>query len=467
MNMTFQALRSSNLQKLLSTVILHGRTLRKHAARPWTRTSAVPPLGSVAALKSLCEQLLSGRGEASGVALATEICEAYKQLGGAEKAEFFICLAEEYGPDWNDAREAWNAHEQSDSPENFRRLIKALEPPRQELFRRINHAPDGTAALVAMRTDLLNAAPANSRLRVVDDDLTHLLQSWFNRGFLVMQRIDWSTPADLLEHIIRYEAVHEINDWEELRRRLLPADRRCYAFFHPSLADDPLIFVEVALTREMPGSIQSVLDKGRVAARQDEATTAVFYSISNCQPGLKGISFGHFLIKQVVEELSRELPNLKTFVTLSPVPDFRNWLDTSDVAAAAFEEDKEASALFRQPDWPENAGAGAALEPLLMRLAAHYFLKARDDRGRSVDQVARFHLGNGARLERLCWLGDTSPKGLATSAGLMVNYLYKLDQVEANHEAYAKDNSVMASGAVKQLLLPRTKRKGTFGFRVR
>ena len=229
---------------------------------------------------------------------------------------------------------AWDDYRQEASPINLQSLLEAVEPPRQELFRRLNLAPGGTAALVSMREDLIKHGGKEPELRKVDDDFAHLFGSWFNRGFLIVRPIDWSTPADILERIIRYEAVHEIQGWDDLRRRVQPSDRRCFAFFHPSLVDEPLIFVEVALTREIPASIQGLLAEEREVLPVGEATTAVFYSISNCQPGLRGVSFGNFLIKQVVEELSRELPSLTTFVTLSPVPGFAAWVAKRGSASA-------------------------------------------------------------------------------------------------------------------------------------
>jgi malonyl-CoA decarboxylase len=267
----------------------------------------------------------------------------------------------------------------------------------------------------------------------------------------VLRRIDWSTPANILEQIIRYEAVHEIRDWDDLRRRIDPVDRRCYAFFHPALADAPLIFVEVALTETIPGSIAPLLAVNRQPVPTDRARTAVFYSISNTQRGLGGISFGNFLIKQVVEELRRELPKLDTFVTLSPVPGFMSWLKQANDLPLA-EEERNILKQLDDPNWIESEPISAELREALEPLAAHYFLRARTSKGRVIDSVARFHLGNGARLERINWLGDLSPKGLRESAGIMVNYLYRLDDIEKNHEAYANDGEVVASSAVKKLL---------------
>jgi malonyl-CoA decarboxylase len=267
----------------------------------------------------------------------------------------------------------------------------------------------------------------------------------------VLRRIDWSTPANILEQIIRYEAVHEIRDWNDLRRRIDPVDRRCYAFFHPQLNDEPLIFVEVALTETIPTAIAPLLAAERQPVPIERARTAVFYSISNTQKGLGGISFGSFLIKQVVEELRRELPKLDTFITLSPVPGFMQWLKKADDVPVS-DEERTLLENLDKPDWFEDAEMTAQLRAVLEPLAAHYFLKARTPKGRLIDSVARFHIGNGARLEKIDWFGDLSPKGLRESAGVMVNYLYRLEDIEKNHEAYANQGDIAASSAVKKLL---------------
>src|SRR5438093_411285 len=333
----------------------------------------------------------------------------------------------------------------------FSDLLPTISERGRRLLRRLNRAPGGTSDLVAMRADLLALMKGNKDLAALDRDVVHLLSSWFNRGFLVLRRIDWSTPANILEQIIRYEAVHEIRDWNDLRRRIDPVDRRCYAFFHPQLNDEPLIFVEVALTETIPTAIAPLLAAERQPVPIERARTAVFYSISNTQKGLGGISFGSFLIKQVVEELRRELPKLDTFITLSPVPGFVQWLKQADDVPLSDEERTLLEALDR-PDWFKDAELTAQLRAVLEPLAAHYFLKARTPKGRLIDSVARFHIGNGARLEKIDWLGDLSPQGLRESAGVMVNYLYRLEDIEKNHEAYANQGEIAASNAVKKLL---------------
>jgi malonyl-CoA decarboxylase len=441
----------SFLQELMNTVAEQGRQYL-----PWPLRGA----GAGDEMETLAAALVSSRGEASGVVVARELLSRYRTASADEKRAFFRYLAEALQPDREQARIAAGAFAKEPTDATLARLQAAVESPRQEFFRRLNLAPGATAEIVAMRRDLLRQPkgdPAlSAALAQVDGDLMHLLYSWFNRGFLVLRRIDWQTPAAILDKIIAYEAVHEIQGWDDLRRRLDPADRRCFAFFHPSLIDEPLIFVEVALMAASPEGIADVLHEERKATAGGPApTTAVFYSISNCQEGLKGISFGNFLIKQVAEELAKEHPSLKTFVTLSPVPHFARWLDRVRADAAAgivTAADRTALASLNNPEWVDEPAVEIVLKPTLMALAAHYFLLAKTADGRPVDPVARFHLGNGARLERINWLGDASGKGLAEAHGLMVNYRYELKEIEANHEAYANEGTVVASRAVKSLL---------------
>jgi malonyl-CoA decarboxylase len=402
----------------------------------------------------LCEDLLSRRGEASGVALAREILLRYGELKPGSRIAFFEELASRFGPDPGRLRAAATAWLSSPHEAAAANLHRASEPRRLELIRRLNLAPNGTASLVRMREQLLDAMDHRGDLDVIDDDFLHLFSSWFNRGFLVLRSIDWSTPARILEKIIRYEAVHEIHDWNELRARIDSPGRRCYAFFHPALVDEPLIFVEVALTRGIPDAIEPILSGNGQPADLDRANTAVFYSISNCQRGLAGVSFGHFLIKQVVEEVQREMARLSTFVTLSPAPNFAQWLEGERAAKASpalTQEDRAALAALDRAEWWRDAEAAEAVREPLLRAAAWYFLRARTSRGLPRDSVARFHLGNGARLERLNFLADSSPRALAQSHGLMVNYLYDLDHIEKNHEAYAQQQTVIAAGAINRL----------------
>ncbi|HVQ78766.1 MAG: malonyl-CoA decarboxylase [Pseudolabrys sp.] len=438
--------------ELLQTISERGRALLAGDRRG-------APAARSENLVELCEDLLSGRGEASGVARAREILGHYAELTTGPRIAFFEALAERFGTDPARLEQAIASWRVNPSDLTAAEVHAASEPRRQELFRRLNLAPGGTVALVRMREQLMDFLGHRQKdLAAVDADFVHLFSSWFNRGFLVLRHIDWSTPAIVLEKIIRYEAVHEIRGWDDLRRRIDPPDRRCYAFFHPALVDDPLIFVEVAVEREIPGAIAPILASGRQQfVEPDKARIAVFYSISNCQRGLTGVSFGNFLIKQVVEEICRELPKLTTFVTLSPVSGFARWLagELKDENSSAINAgDRITFELLERPHWWTDPEIFSQLEGPLMRAAAWYFLRARNRRGTPVDPVARFHLGNGARLERINWLADTSERAIEQAYGLMVNYQYDLDHIEKNHEAYAEGRTVVASGAVQRLLRP-------------
>lgn len=412
-------------------------------------------------LQALVDALMSGQGEASGMAIANQLLRHYDDMDEELRLVFFRYVAEVLKPDPDTVKSAAAAYQAEPSEATLAALQDAVESPKQEFFRRLNMAPGATAKIVAMRRELLGFMRKNPDLGDIDRDLYHLLQSWFNRGFLVLRRIDWQTPAAILEKIIAYEAVHEIDGWDDLRRRLEPADRRCFGFFHPSLIDEPLIFVEVALTDTVSSDIASLLQplENDTSDVQTAPTTAVFYSISNCQEGLRGVSFGNFLIKQVVDELSKEFSSLNTFVTLSPVPRFADWLDrvqrdyTDDGLLSP--EERDVLGRLREEDWWEDDTVADELRDTLMALAAKYFLEAKGKNGQPVDPVARFHLGNGARLERINWMADLSAQGLKQSHGLMVNYLYDTREIEANHEAFANEGTIAASRVVKGYLKAR------------
>jgi malonyl-CoA decarboxylase len=407
----------------------------------------------VARLRELCRALLAEQGEPSSAALSMEALAVYSTLDDGGRAEFFDLLQREFAPRPDTVLQAIDAYRAAPAPDTLWALAHAVEAPRQELFRRINMAPGGTAALVELRGAILARLRSNPELLPVDGDLTHLLRSWFNRGFITLQRIDWHTPAHILEKLIRYEAVHEINGWDDLRRRLAD-DRRCFAFFHPALPDEPLIFVEVALVKGMASTVQPLLDPASEIGDPDRADTAIFYSISDCQPGLQGISFGNFLIKQVAAELESELRKIKVFATLSPVPGFRAWLEANvprittlagGVKIAAWVQ-KNKGQTGRRATLPDDE-----LREPLQQLCAHYLTRVRRKDDRPLDTVARFHLRNGARLERVNWAADSSPRGIAQSAGIMVNYLYELEDVERNHEAYVNEGKITVSRRVESL----------------
>jgi malonyl-CoA decarboxylase len=437
---------------------------------PWVKlpTNAAP----LRRASALAHALIGERGEAAGIALARELVELYERLTPEETVGFLDMLCREFAPDETKLQAAAAAYAAAPSDARLLALSALVEAPRQELLRRMNMAPHGTAVLVRMRQALLGLLRERPDLQVLDADLKHLLSSWFNRGFLKLERIDWRTPAVILEKLMEYEAVHAIQGWDDLRRRLA-SDRRCFAFFHPALGDEPLIFVEIALTTGIARSVQALLARAPETARSaPPPDTAIFYSISNCQPGLRGISFGNFLIKQVVEELQAELPGLTCFSTLSPIPGFRSWLDRqiangvrnllnaderAGIMARLTEADRRLGAkgafkaMLADPRWPENADRRAALEAPLGRLCAEFLLGVRSAKG-PTDAVARFHLGNGARIEQVDFLGDVSPKGLKQSYGMMVNYRYELSQIEANHEAFVRSGAVARSAAIDQLV---------------
>jgi malonyl-CoA decarboxylase len=404
--------------------------------------SVVPSRGADE-LIALCDALLSERGEVSSARIASDAIAAYQQLSEQGRDAFFSKLLDQYAADPRDVNLAIEAYESAPSATRLSALHAAAEPRRQELFRRLNTAPGGTRMLVQMRADLLQTLGAHPDRTAVDNDLVHLFRAWFNRGFLVLQRIDWRTSALILERLIQYEAVHQIQGWDDLRRRL-ESDRRCYAFFHPALPDEPLIFIEAALTQGILGYVRPLLDPLSPVEDPADARWAIFYSITNCQAGLRAISFGNFLIKQVVEDLSREFRKIRKFSTLSPIPGFRTWLMAhremmSEPLASRLPLDSPAS-LTAVPD---------AIRDEIMRLCAYYLLRAK--RGRApLDPVARFHLANGARLARLNWGGDASAAGIAVSLGITANYIYRIADVEENHEAYAKDFKVVTSSALER-----------------
>ncbi len=423
--------------------------------KPLQKSAAVWVPGAVRDAQhviTLCRALLSERGEVSGARLATQVLDAYQTLDAAALEVFFDRLVEEFSPDPSQVKQAAGAYAADPSQMNLVRLQTTVESPRQELFRRFNMAPGATAVLVQMRGRLLQSLSDHPERAGLDADLTHLLRSWFNRGFLVLQRIDWRTSALVLERLIQYEAVHQIQGWRDLRRRLA-ADRRCYAFFHPALPDEPLIFIEVALTRGIAAGVQPLIDPDAIVADPAGTNCAVFYSITNCQEGLRGVSFGNFLIKQVAEDLGKESPRLRTFATLSPIPGFADWLTAAGDSPVRTQVSPKLAQLIERLQQGDAVDLNAVDEELrgtIRRLCTYYLLQAK--RGKEpLDPVARFHLANGAQLARLNWMGDTSQTGLKRSFGLTVNYVYRLADVERNHEAYAKQYRVVASIEFRRL----------------
>jgi malonyl-CoA decarboxylase len=425
-------------------------------------------------LRQQMQNCLDGAGgEVGARGRAAELGRTYLALNSAGRERFLHVLAEEFDVDHAAVDRACARLAAAKTPVDRaaaeRAMRTALAPPRVRLLRQFNALPEGVKFLVDRRDELIALSDGDTALRGLADDLRDLLADWFDIGFLELKGISWDSPAALLEKLIAYEAVHEIQGWTDLKNRL-EADRRCFAFFHPRMPDEPLIFVEVALVKGMADNIQSLLDETAPLGDPNAANTAIFYSISNCQRGLNGISFGDFLIKRVVELLAAELPRLKVFATLSPIPGFRGWLakerkrpdlllpaETKALAAVAGNGAGEPDLihLLERPNWSADPALAAALREPLLRLCAHYLVLEKGRGGRAADPVAHFHLTNGARVERLNWLGDLSEKGLQQSAGVMVNYLYRLDHIEANHEAYRGEGQVVASSAVRHLLRSR------------
>ena len=408
----------------------------------------------------MCRHLLSERGEASQTALAQEIINAYRAMNDKQRLQFFEMLAVEFAPDPASILRAAEEYQGAPGARTLTTLSAAVEPPRQELFRRINTAPRGTETLVAMREHVL-ASPGNGDFAALDVDLKHLFRSWFNRGFLRLERISWHTSALILEKLIAYESVHEINGWPDLHRRL-EADRRCFAFFHPALVDEPIIFVEVALSNGLTRDLEPLLDIQAPVLAPQRADTAIFYSINNCLRGLRGVPFGNFLIKQVVAELAAELPNIQIYSTLSPLPHFSRALrdqqnedgftrdrllrlladDARSLTTAARRRDPVEAAfhLLEQPQSHREV-----LARPLERLALAYLTQARQN-GRLSDTVATFHLSNGARLERINTFGNLRPYGLRDSFGVTVNYRYLPAELEENHERFVRGEIQVSSG---------------------
>jgi malonyl-CoA decarboxylase len=403
---------------------------------------------------NLCEALLGLKGEASSVALAEEILAAYNHFNNEEKKEFFKFLETNLSSDTHKVSRAIASFQERPSQQAIQALHAASESRRLELFRALNMATDGTRALITMREDIADALDDIPGLDAVDNDLLHLFRSWFNRGFLDIKRIDWETPAVVLEKLIEYESVHEIEGWDDLRRRL-EMDRRCYGFFHPVMPYEPLIFVEVALTNNISTNVAELIKEDVNDDKEASYNTAIFYSINNCLDGLRGVSFGNLLIKQVVEKLQREIPGLKTFSTLSPIPRFSTWLkkELDNLEFLDKKEKNQVSAILNFPT-PEIL-EDTELERIMTRICSYYLVNEKS-REKPACPVARFHLGNGAILGKINWRADISENGLMQSAGMMVNYIYDKTRLAKNHEAYEQNNTVVFSSEVKQLL-PRKK----------
>jgi malonyl-CoA decarboxylase len=423
-------------------------------------------------LQQMRDCLDSRGGEVTARARAANLGRAYMRLNPEGRHRFLSLMADEFGTDLVEVDAGMEAVRNAADPIARRaaemHLRDVLRPPRVTLLMQFNGLPEGVKFLVDLRAELMNWTKKEPNLEALSQDARRLLATWFDIGFLEMRRLTWEAPAALLEKLIAYEAVHAIQSWEDLKNRL-DSDRRIYAFFHPRMPDEPLIFVEVALVHGMADSVQELLDQEQERVPPETADTAIFYSISNAQRGLDGISFGDFLIKRVVGSLSDEFSNLKTFATLSPMPGFSRWYereieklgdtillaDEQEALAAVLPDGTDVEAMLRQvlvrADWAANEPLSEALKPIMTRLAATYLYTVKRSGTRAMDPVAHFHLSNGARMERLNWLADSSPRGMQQSAGMMINYLYKLDEIDTNHEGYKGEGSIAVSTAIRNL----------------
>ncbi len=402
-------------------------------------------------LLQLCTDLISHKGVASGLALAREVVNRYSVLSMAEKLTFLMEVNKKMGPNLEEIKVVATKYVKEPSEGNLEKLTQNIQSCRRKLFSRMIMAPNGTQAIVSLREDLLGFLQTNPELRAMDNDLKTLLTSWFNPGFLILKKIDWDTEASILEKIIEYEAVHDIGNWNDLKKRLM-ADRRCFAYFHPSLEDEPLIFVEVALTKGITGSIQSIISED--SNINDEGNTAIFYSINNCQRGLRKIPLGNFLIKTVVKEIASELPAIKKYSTLSPIPGFAVWLLnelSKQNSEFISEKEREILKIVNEKNWHADTKKCKRLKKPLVKACANYLLNVKKFE-KPINSVAKFHFGNGAQLYRINWMGNTSAHGISESFGLMVNYLYDLKQIESNHEAYVQDGTLAISKTIRSVL---------------
>ncbi|MCG8336162.1 MAG: malonyl-CoA decarboxylase [Proteobacteria bacterium] len=401
-------------------------------------------------IRQLCQTLLNRKGEASGTALAKDVVDTFNRMSEEERRGFLKILTEEFGPDAEAISEAAGKYLEARDFDSMQVLARSLNSPRADLIRMINFAPGGIAAIIKMRELVLSDLKQDKTFLPLEADLFRLLSSWFNRGFLDFQQINWDTPAAILEKIIAYEAVHEIKDWRDLRRRLAE-DRSCFAFFHPALHHEPLIFVQVAFTKGIARKIQPLLSEAEGEVSVSQADTAIFYSISNAQTGLKGISFGNFLIKQVVDHISKKMPEIKTYSTLSPIPKFRKWLEKYYIHRKDSVITEEEKAQLLTPNWFENEKKRKQLMKTLTRVCALYLVLEKKGQ-QPYDPVTRFHLGNGAEIENINWEADVSEHGIEQSFGLMVNYKYTPTHIVSNHEAYVNEGKICYSSKVKKLL---------------
>ena len=428
------------LKKIINSIADAGKELLN---------KALPVQKNLETLLELCDDLISYKGVASGIAIAREISEIYLSLSKEDKKKFFLAIDEKFKPNLEAAEEKSLEFIKNKNTNTLKELSSLAEGNRQEFIRRINMAPNGTAFLVSMREDLLRFVLENSSLADLDEDFRHLFRSWFNPGFLRLERITWDTKAAVLERIISYEKVHKIKDMTDLKRRL-EEDRRFYAYFHPVLPDEPLIFVQVAFTQGLGNSVQDLIKP--MMANEPKADTATFYSISNCQQGLMRVTLGNFLIKRVVYEIQQENPKIKHFGTLSPLPGFAEWvnyLEENKLRSILGNEDYEKVKFLRSTDIKIGDPRIIENKKIIKKLTVHYLIKEKVN-NKPVNAVTRFHLGNGASIENIVINANVSDYGYQESFGIMVNYSYHLDKLEKIHEDYISNNHISYSEKIKK-----------------
>ena len=401
---------------------------------------------------SLCDDLLSNKGAAFGITVARDITELYQTLSKENKLLFFRKINEKYKPSFTKVNEAIDLYKNSQNEKTLSDLFKVSEGRRRELFRRMNMAPSGTSIIVSLREDLLKILKDNNELKGLDDDLRHLFRAWFNPGFLKLEKITWDTKAAVLEKIIKYERVHQMKDMNELKRRL-GEDRRFFSYFHPALEDEPIIFVQVALTKGLGKSIQELMKPSNNEEKPYD--TATFYSISNCQEGLSRVTLGNFLIKRVVYEIQEELPHIKNFGTLSPIPGFADWftyLEKIKIKNILGNLKDQDVSFLKSQDLKMGDGRIIKNKEAMMKLVTHYIVNEKNQQGLPINDVSRFHLGNGAIVDDIVINANVSEQGFKRSYGVMVNYLYELKNIEKNHEDYMNNNKVVVSNKIKKYL---------------
>ena len=406
----------------------------------------------VDSIVSLCDDLISNKGAAFGITVARDITELYQTLSEEKKILFFKKINEKYKPSFTKVNQAIDIYKNSQNEKTLSDLFRVSEGSRRELFRRMNMAPNGTAIIVSLREDLLRILKDNSDLIPLDNDLRHLFRAWFNPGFLKLEKITWNTKAAVLEKIIEYERVHQMKDMNELKRRL-GEDRRFFSYFHPALEDEPIIFVQVALTKGLGKSIQELLKPTTAGEKKND--TATFYSISNCQEGLSRVTLGNFLIKRVVYEIQEELPNIKNFGTLSPIPGFRDWfsyLEENKIKNILQDSKEQDISFLKSNDLKIGDKRIIESNNAIKKLVAHYIVNEKNHKGLPINEVSRFHLGNGAIVEDIVINANISEVGFERSFGIMANYLYELKNIEENHENYINNKKVIISDKLKKYL---------------